>query len=281
MTFNVNQRTLIEQACTKVPEFQSFFDKMHTQIKLNGQSASTLQNYGKCLAKMSLHFGCIPLHLSDAQINDYLLMLNDTQAPSLSYSDCRTAALGGHIDACTACGTVQVSYNSCRNRNCNKCQNLNREKWIMAREEELLNTSYFHVVFTIPEQLNLYCLHYPKVLYNILLKAAWQTLHVFAKDPKHLGAQTGATAVLHTWGQNLSLHPHVHLIVPGGGLTPSGKWKMGRGKGKFLFPVKAMSLVFRAKFVALLRKASKQENIPIPNILFKQLFQKKWVVYAK
>lgn len=194
---------------------------------------------------------------------------------------CRTAALGGHIDGCTSCGYLRISYNSCRNRNCPKCQAVNREKWITAREAELLPVPYFHVVFTIPDALNQLCLYRPKIMYNILFRSAWQTIQAFATDKKHLGAKPGMTAVLHTWGQTMSLHPHLHCIVPGGGLTPEGKWKNARSKGKFLFPVRAMSTVFRAKFVAALRKAAKIEKLNIEPQIFKQLFAKKWVVFAK
>jgi len=190
---------------------------------------------------------------------------------------CRTASLGGHIDQCTACGHLRISYNSCRNRHCPKCQNVQREKWIMAREEELLPVTYFHVVFTLPEALNEMCLHHPKKSYDLLFHAAWSVMNDFGKDPKHLGAQTGMICTLHTWGQNLSLHPHLHCIVPGGGLTPQGKWKQAKSSGKFLFPVKAISRVFRARFVAGLRK-----QIPgLPQSLYDTLFKKEWVVYAK
>ena len=191
--------------------------------------------------------------------------------------DCRTKALGGHAEVCTSCGTIRISYNSCRNRHCPKCQNTEREQWIEARQKELLPIPYFHVVFTIPACLNQYCQSHPRILYNTLFKTAWQTLQLFATDAKHLGAKTGATMVLHTWGQNLMLHPHVHCIVPGGGLSKNGKWKNARSKGKFLFPVKAMSKVFRAKFVAMLRKS----ELTLPNSCYRQCFQKEWVVYAK
>lgn len=194
---------------------------------------------------------------------------------------CRSAALGGHVDACTDCGSIRISYNSCRNRHCPKCQSIQREKWIMKREEELLPVPYFHVVFTIPAVLNSLCLHHPKMMYNILFKAAQQTIKTFAKDPKCLGAKSGMTAILHTWGQNLSLHPHLHCIVPGGGLTSKGNWKNAQPNGKFLFPVKAMSKVLRAKFVAALRKQAVENNILIQPTICKQLFDKNWVVYAK
>jgi hypothetical protein len=190
---------------------------------------------------------------------------------------CRTQQMGGHVDACTGCGQVRVSYNSCRNRHCPKCQGRKREQWIQAREQELLPVPYFHVVFTLPDTLNQLALHQPRLVYDTLFEAAWQTLLAFACDSRHLGARPGMVAVLHTWGQTLSLHPHLHCIVPGGGLTKHGRWKGARGKGKYLFPVKAMSRVFRAKYVQLLR-----EKMPaVEKELLKALFGKQWVVYAK
>lgn len=194
---------------------------------------------------------------------------------------CRTSALGGHIDRCDSCDHLRISYNSCRNRHCPKCQGVNRNRWIEAQYEKLLPVKYFHVVFTLPDTLNGLCLAYPKMMYSILFSASWQTIKTFARDKKHLGAHTGMSCILHTWGQNLSLHPHLHCIVPGGGITPSGKWKQARSKGKYLFPVKAMSPVFRAIYVRLLRKQVKEQGIAIPKALFDCLFEKNWVVYAK
>ncbi len=193
---------------------------------------------------------------------------------------CRTAALGGHIDQCNdpSCDRLHLSYNSCRNRHCPKCQGHKSEQWIRAREEELLHVPYFHVVFTIPQELNRLCFHRPELVYNLLFKTAWQTIKGFSSNDKFLGANSGMIAILHTWGQNLSLHPHLHCIVPGGGISRSGKWKSARNKGKYLFPVKAMSKVFRAQFVGGLRKSLKKE------LLFefcKSLFKKDWVVYCK
>ncbi|MCH8317104.1 MAG: IS91 family transposase [Bacteroidetes bacterium] len=194
---------------------------------------------------------------------------------------CRTPALGGHVDLCDACSHLRISYNSCRNRHCPKCQTVNREKWIAAREADLLPIAYFHLIFTLPDTLNPLCLQQPKVLYNILFRSSWETVLDFAKDPKHLGAKPGMVAILHTWGQNISLHPHIHCIFPGGGITAQGKWKESRNKGKFLFPVKAMSKVFRAKFVSKLRQWAKEEKQDITRQLFDELFKKAWVVYAK
>jgi hypothetical protein len=190
---------------------------------------------------------------------------------------CRTAAMGGHVDACSDCGSVRISYNSCRNRHCPSCQGRKREAWIQARQAELLNVPYLHVVFTLPAELNTLALHQPKAVYDTLFEAAWQTMLVFGKDAKHLGARPGMIAVLHTWGQTLTLHPHLHCIVPGGGLSKAGFWKKAKTQGKFLFPVKAMSLVCRAKYVQQLK-----EKLPdVDRQLVNALFKKAWVVYAK
>ena len=190
---------------------------------------------------------------------------------------CRSAELGWHLDACTNCGTIRISYNSCRNRHCPKCQGSKREDWIQKRESELLPVPYFHVVFTLPDLLNPLAMYKPKQVYDTLFETAWATLKTFGKDPKHLGAATGMICILHTWGQTLTLHPHLHCIVPGGGLTKTGQWKTARAKGKYLFPVKAMSTVFRAKYADSLK-----EKIPdLDKTLVNELFKKKWVVYAK
>ena len=190
---------------------------------------------------------------------------------------CRTASLGGHVDLCTSCGHVRISYNSCRNRHCPKCQQIQRERWILAREAELLPATYFHVVFTLPEAINKLCLFQPAAVYKLLFDTAWSVIKSFARDQKHLGVDSGMISILHTWGQNLSLHPHIHCIVPGGGVTASGKWKPGRSNGKFLFPVKGMSQVFRARFVAALRSQFKG----LEPAFYNALFNSPWVVYAK
>lgn len=191
---------------------------------------------------------------------------------------CRTQALGGHVDICSnpECRKVHISYNSCRNRHCPKCQGNKREEWIQAREKDLVKVSYFHVVFTLPSEINSLCLYRPADVYNLLFKTAWSVIRGFGDNGKFLGAKTGMIAILHTWGQNLSLHPHLHCIVPGGGITPSNKWKPAKGKGKYLFPVKAMSPVFRARFVKGLRK-----EFTLESGFYKSLFQKSWVVYCK
>ncbi len=167
---------------------------------------------------------------------------------------CRTATLGAHVDGCSNCGHMRISYNSCRNRHCPKCQGHEREKWIQAREAELLPVPYFHIVFTLPDLLHTLCLHKARELYNILFETAWHVLNTFGQDTQWLGAQPGMISILHTWGQTLTLHPHLHCIVPGGGITKAGKWKTAKNDGKYLFNVKAMSKVYRGKFIALLKE---------------------------
>ncbi len=166
---------------------------------------------------------------------------------------CRTAALGGHIEACEACGTRRIAYNSCRNRHCPKCQGGARTKWLAAEQAVLLPVEYFHVVFTLPHELNALTRVNPRPLYALLFRAAAATLQTFARDPTHLGAELGVTAVLHTWGQTLTQHVHVHCVVTGGGLTPDGRRWVG-SRPRFLFPVRALSQVFRGKFLAGLRR---------------------------
>ena len=202
------------------------------------------------------------------------IQLNTWQLRTLSaIRRCRTSALGGHIDACDRCGVVQISYNSCRNRHCPKCQGHKREAWIQKRGEELLPVPYFHVVFTLPSELNRLAMYQPQVVYDSLFSSAWDTLQTFAKQQ---AVTMGMISILHTWGQTLSLHPHIHCIVPGGGVTKNGSWKNIRKDGKFLFSVKAMSKVFRAKYVKELRS-----KLEVDKTLSEQLFSKPWIVYAK
>lgn len=186
---------------------------------------------------------------------------------------CRTAALGGHVDACDSCGNISISYNSCRNRHCPKCQGHKREEWIQKREQDLLPCTYYHVVFTLPSELNGLAMGQPALIYDVLFKAAWQTLQQFGHTD---GLRLGMIAVLHTWGQNLSLHPHLHCIVPGGGVNAQGRWQPQLRNDKYLFPVKALSKVFRAKYVAGLRAGGITDHG-----LLDGLFRKNWVVYAK
>src|SRR5499425_1670500 len=204
---------------------------------------------------------------------------------------CRTAALGGHRDACPRCGYQAISYNSCRNRHCPKCQAQARERWLAARERELLDTSYFHVVFTVPHELNVLALENPRLFYDLLFTASTQALLTIASDPKHLGAQIGVIAILHTWGQNLLLHPHIHCVIPAGGLSPhQSRWVHPRYP--FLLPVKVLSRVFRGKFVAGLRRLYRRRKLNCSgpaailaapkqfNELLCRLYRQDWFVYA-
>ena len=189
--------------------------------------------------------------------------------------NCRTSRLGGHLDKCPHCGYERPSYNSCRNRNCPKCQTFAKERWIDAQKADLLDVGYFHVVFTVPQEMNALIYRNQQACYNLLFRCAAETLRELAGDKKYLGAAIGLTAVLHTWGQNLCFHPHIHCIVPSGGLTALGKWQPSRKK--FFLPVRALSRKFRGKFLALFK-------LQIPDIdptLVSQCFRKEWVVYCK
>lgn len=200
--------------------------------------------------------------------------------------------MGYHSDVCTECGSVDVSYNSCRNRHCPKCQHSVQQKWVDAQMAKLLPVGYFHIVFTIPQELNTLMFQNQKLLYSLLLQAAGHTLVELAKDPKFLGATTGVTSVLHTWGQNLSFHPHVHCIVPGGGLSADGLCFV-RSRKKFFIPVKVVSRKFRGKFLYLLRQAYDNNELAFFNdatslavkenflALVNDLYSKEWVVFCK
>ena len=192
---------------------------------------------------------------------------------------CRTEYMGGHIEACEDCGEVRVAYNSCRNRHCPKCGAIEKEKWIMNREADLLPVKYFHVVFTVPDKLNSLFMNNQVAMYNLLFSLVWDVMKDFGKTKKWIGGRIGATAILHTCGQNLNYHPHLHLIVPAGALMPNGKWKHSRKRGKYLFKVEQLSNVFRARFVEHIRILKKSGAISgqIPT----ELFDKDWVVYAK
>lgn len=189
---------------------------------------------------------------------------------------CRTSALGGHVDKCDQCGHIRISYNSCRNRHCPKCQNTQREAWIESRKADLIPVPYFHVVFTVPDKLNGLFIQHNKLLYNLLFATVWETIAQFSYT--RLQAETGMVAVLHTWGQNLSLHPHIHCIIPSGCIDFKGQWKQVKisVNGKvFLFPTKNLSVVFRRKFILALVKQLPQEKRFI-----RELYKTNWVVYA-
>jgi hypothetical protein len=173
---------------------------------------------------------------------------------------CRTAVLGGHLEQCDHCGHQRNAYNSCANRHCPKCQSLARATWLEDRRSELLNTQYFHVVFTLPEQIATIAYQNKRQLYGILFRAAADTLRTIAADPKHLGAEIGFFAVLHTWGSNLLHHPHLHCVVPGGGLSPEGTEWISCRAGFFL-PVRVLSQLFRRLFLQYLVKAFDAGNL--------------------
>jgi hypothetical protein len=205
---------------------------------------------------------------------------------------CRTAELGGHMDQCDQCGQRRISYNSCRNRHCPKCQSLEKERWLEARKKDLLPTSYYHLVFTLPEGLRPLALRNQKVIYGLLFKAASETLAQLAEDRKYLGGQIGFIALLHTWSQTLIDHPHVHCLVTGGGLSLDGrKWISSRPG--FLIPVKVLSSLFRGKFLDHLEKAYESGKLKFPGKIgvlkggaafqtfLSDLYRQKWVVYCK
>jgi hypothetical protein len=206
---------------------------------------------------------------------------------------CRTAALGGHIDICPRCGGDKtISYNSCRNRHCPKCQTQARQRWIDARRQEVLDTSYFHVVFTLPHELHPLILQNEAALYSLLFRSVADTLLEVAANPEHLGAEIGFFGILHTWGQNLLFHPHIHCVIPGGGLSADHThWIHPRYP--FFLPIKALSKVFRGKFVAGLKRVFRQGRLTFTGSIermaepkcfaafLRTLFRQDWIVYAK
>jgi hypothetical protein len=207
-------------------------------------------------------------------------------------AQCRTAALGGHVEQCETCGAERVCYDSCRNRHCPKCQGSARAKWLAAEQAMLLPIPYFHVVFTLPHHLNPLIRVNQRRLYDLLFQTAAQTLQEFARDPTHLGAEIGITAVLHTWGQTLTEYVHVHCVVTGGGMSMDGtQWRVCRRR--FLFAVKALGQVFRGKYLAGLERLRTQQRLTFAgesaplvedaawSTLRQHLYAKPWVVYAK
>jgi hypothetical protein len=229
----------------------------------------------------------------DAFLDRYGDTLSPAQRRALGdIAACRTAALGGHVEECDRCGHRQIAYNSCRNRHCPKCQASAAARWMEARRAELLPVPYFHVVFTLPTVLGPIALQNPRVVYGLLFRAATETLLQIAADPKHLGAEIGFLAVLHTWGQNLEHHPHVHCVVPGGGPSPDGSRWVACRPGFFL-PVRVLRRVFRGKLLSLLRTAFDRGRLAFHGKLrpwadareFRRRLaasaRTEWVVYAK
>jgi hypothetical protein len=206
--------------------------------------------------------------------------------------NCRSAALGGHMDVCDECGFIHISYNSCRNRHCPKCQALKREQWLLNREQELLDVGYFHIVFTIPDFLNDLAIRNQEIIYNILFRTATESLQQLAADPKYLGANIGVLSVLHTWSQTMLEHPHIHCIVPAGGLSFNGLRWINSSK-KFFIPVKALSRKFRGKLLYFLKNSWRNGELKFPGkiaylenptnfyALIDHLFRMDWVVYSK
>ncbi len=205
----------------------------------------------------------------------------------MALSECRTASLGAHKIICDECGHTEISYNSCRNRHCPKCQTFYKEKWIDKQKQFLLPVGYFHVVFTIPDTLNPVAYQNQRIFYNLMFKAAWATLRELSSDKKYLGAEIGVTAVLHTWGQQLVYHPHIHCIVSGGGITKVGKWRNSRKK--FFLPMRVMAKLFRGKLLSYLKSAklefyndSTYLNDPVSlGRLLQNCYAKEWIVYGK
>jgi hypothetical protein len=205
---------------------------------------------------------------------------------------CRTAALGGHVERCDACAHQRIAFNSCRNRHCPKCQSLVRAQWLADRQAEIIPADYFHVVFTLPEQIAAIAYQNKALVYEMLFHATAETLRTIAADPKHLGAEIGFIAILHTWGQNLQHHPHLHCVVPGGGLSADGERWVSCRPGFFL-PVRVLSRLFRRLFLAQLQVAfdtgllqffNALEPLKAPAAFARYLAparQTEWVVYAK
>jgi len=204
---------------------------------------------------------------------------------------CRTSLLGGHIDRCDHCSHERISYNSCRNRHCPKCQALLRAQWVEHRISDLLPVHYFHVVFTIPEQLNPFALRNKKAFYGLFFQAVAETLQAFAHDEKYLGGEIAFFAVLHIWGQNLMDHPHIHCVIPGGALMENGGWK--HCPKNFLFPIKPLSALFKGKLLDYFKKAIETDYIELCgslqqyksasafHALIDTLYKIQWVVYVK
>lgn len=193
---------------------------------------------------------------------------------------CRTAALGGHEEACESCGTVRYSYNSCGDRHCPKCQAAKQAFWIDDLVKNTLPVKHYHIVFTVPHHLNAVCLHNGRMYYDLLFAAVWNTLRSFGYS--NYGVETGAVAVLHTWGQNLSLHPHIHCLVPAAGYTLAGQWKNIGHSGQFLYPVRQLSEAFKAKFLDGLKRALRKQNeLPLFNDAVQQAYKTRWVVHCQ
>jgi hypothetical protein len=210
--------------------------------------------------------------------DEYLNEFGDRMLPSHKRAlddivACRTESMGGHLAECEACGHQHYSYHSCKNRSCPKCHTSDTKRWLEKREAEMLPVRYFHVVFTLPQELRNIVRSNQKELYAILMQAAAEMLLKLGHDPKHVGGQLAILAVLHTWTRAMEFHPHVHMLIPAGGLDKDGHWRTSRKK--WLVPVKALSILFRARFMKLAQKVLPEETFP------QELWKKQWVVYCK
>ncbi len=206
---------------------------------------------------------------------------------------CKTAALGYNMQACSECGTVETHYNSCGNRQCPNCQAMNKDRWLLAKQNDVLPVIYHHTVFTIPAELRTLFKYNKALLYNLLFKSAWKTIESFSKDPRNrIEAKMGMIAILHTWKQNLDYHPHLHCIIPSGGITTNNKWKSSPSEGDYLFNYEALADVFKGKFMFYLKQFYKDNKLQFWDLkdtsiekyfynIKEELYRKKWVVYTK
>lgn len=206
---------------------------------------------------------------------------------------CKTEKLGYNVQACEDCGSIQTHYNSCSNRHCPNCQAINKDRWILAKQNDVLPVKYHHTVFTIPAELRTLFLFNKKLLYNLLFKCAWETIESFSKDPRNrIEAKMGMIAIMHTWKQNLDYHPHLHCIIPSGGITVNNKWKSSPTSGDYLFNAEALALTFRGKFLWYLKDFFKKGKLQFYDLqdqtqleyfyhLKETLYRKQWVVYSK
>lgn len=245
------------------------------------------------MSRPPLEVADIVRHYGDAYLARYGAVTSTAQYRVLqAVAQCRTAVLGGHKSQCDRCGHEKISYNSCRNRHCPKCQGSAQAAWLAARERELLEVPYCHMVFTLPAPLSPLVLQNPRIVYNLLFQAVAETLQTIARDPKHLGAEIGFLGVLHTWGQTLHHHPHIHCLVPAGGLALDGTTWVPCPK-RFFLPVRVLSRLFRRTFLTALRQAAVQERLSLEGQCHRlcvpaawrqfltTLQQTEWVVYAK
>ena len=253
---------------------------------MSAQASGGVAREGLEVADVFRHFGSAFRDQHGASLS------NARRRAMIAIESCRTAALGGHVERCGDCGYQRFAYDSCRHNSCPKCQGLARAQWLADRQAELLDVPYYHVVFTVPQEIEVIAFQNQAVVYDILFQAASETLRVIAADPAHLGAEIGFLGVLHTWGQNLLHHPHIHFLVPGGGIAPDGN-RWGACRPGFFLPVTVLSSMFRGLFLRYLAKAfaagtltffSAYRHLQEPAAFRRYLvpvWNARWVVYAK